>query len=239
MTSKNNNQTNNNETTFVSIRNWREDERPRERLVKHGSSVLSDSELLTILIGNGTRNFSAYDAARALLDKYKSLDRLVNADLSEFRSIPGIGFAKSIILSAAFELSKRIQSEPFDLKSIRSAEDIAQHYIPKLRPLKKEIFLVLLLNSSNKIIREEIVSEGILTSSLVHPREVFRCAITENAASVILLHNHPSGNPEPSKEDIIVTQNLKKAGDIIGIKVEDHIIIAGDSYFSMLSRGIL
>ena len=224
---------------FLAIRNWREDERPRERLDKHGAKTLSDAELLAILIGNGTHKFSALDAARELLEKYKTLSRLANANISELMSVRGIGFAKSITLMAAFELSKRIQSEPFILNTIHSSEEIAQYYIPKLRHLKKEIFIALLMNIKNQLIREEQISVGTLTSTLVHPREVFRTAITENAASIILMHNHPSGSPEPSPQDIQVTKNLIEAGKIIDIKVTDHIIIAGEKYSSLLSLGMI
>lgn len=226
--------------TFKAIREWREDERPREKLMKHGASALSDAEILAIIIQSGTRSFSALDAAKALLERHGTITKLASCDYSEFKHVKGLGTAKSILLAAAIELSRRIMSDPFENELIiRSPEDVAQRYIPKLRGSRTEVFRTLLLNSSNQVFREVIVSEGILNSSLVHPREVFRLAITESAAAIILLHNHPSGNPEPSKEDLAITKKLVEAGKLIEIKVIDHIIIAGENFTSLSARGLM
>jgi DNA repair protein RadC len=225
---------------YLTIRDWREDERPRERLVNHGPAALSDSELLAILISSGTKGFSALDAARELLKRHDSLGKLSTCDLSEFRQVHGLGNARAIGLAAAFEIGKRIAAEPHrERRAIRSPEDIAGMYIPRLRGLRNEVFYVLLLNASNQIFREVQVSEGSLNSSIVHPREVFRLAITESAASVILMHNHPSGNPRPSQEDINVTRQVIEAGKVIDIKVFDHIIIAGTEYTSLARLGLI
>lgn len=227
-------------TTYKAIRDWREDERPRERLMKHGAHSLSDAELLAILISSGAKGFSALDAARSLLEKHGSLTRLSACDTSEFRQVRGLGSARSITLAAAFEIAKRVQAEPFaDKKVIRSPEEIAGYYIPRLIGKRKEEFRILLMNSANQIFRETIVSEGSLNTSIVHPREVFRTAITESAMSIVLMHNHPSGNCQPSNEDIKVTKQLAEAGKIIGIKIMDHIIIAGDSFSSFVKLGLL
>ncbi len=227
------------ETAYKSIRDWREDERPRERLMLHGASSLSDAELLAILIGHGTRRFSALDAAKALIDRFESLNGLLSADFSALKSIKGIGDAKAVTLVAAFELSRRIQAEPFNLKKpVKTPEDAARYFIPKFRGITHELFYTLLLNSSNQVFREILVSKGSLNASVVHPREVFRTAITESAASVILMHNHPSGNTEPSGEDLKITKILKEAGEILGIKVLDHIIIAGSGFTSFVQRGL-
>jgi DNA repair protein RadC len=228
------------ENKFKSIRYWKEDERPRERLVLHGASSLSDSELLAILINTGSKGFSALDAARELLHKYPSITQLASCDLSELKKTKGVGPAKAVKLAAAFELSKRIKAEPFSSKKIfRTPDDVANYYIPGFQGERVETFLTLLLNSTNQVFREVEVAKGTLNSSIVHPREVFRVAITESAAAIILIHNHPSGNSEPSKEDLLITKQLVEAGKIIDIKVLDHIIIAGDSFTSFAQKGII
>lgn len=228
------------EKTYVPIRDWRDDEKPRERMMLHGPEVLSDSELIAIILGSGTIGRSAIDIGRDLLAKYSSLNELAKCDFSEFKNISGIGNAKAVTLSAAFELSRRIEIAPFSGKKVfRSPEDIADYYIPRLRDLRIEVFKILLLNSSNQIFRDLTITEGILNMSVVHPREVFRTAISESAASIILMHNHPSGNPEPSKEDLKITEQIVAAGKIIGIKVLDHLIIAGDKFTSFVSLGII
>jgi DNA repair protein RadC len=231
---------NNTENTYKSIRYWKEDERPRERLILHGSESLSDSELLAILINTGTKGFSALDAARELLAQYSSITNLVSCDLSELKKIKGVGPAKAVKLAAAFELVKRIKSEPFlKNKILRTPDDVANYYIPRFQGERVETFLTLLLNSTNQVFREVAITKGSLNSSIVHPREVFRVAITESAAGIILIHNHPSGNSEPSKEDLLITNQLAEAGKIIDIKVLDHIIIAGDSFTSFAQKGLI
>lgn len=226
--------------SYKAIRDWREDERPRERLMMHGAHSLSDAELLAILISSGAQGFSALDAARMLLDKHENLTNLSACDPSEFKQVRGLGAARSVTLAAAFEIAKRVQAEPFTGKRvIRSPEDIAGYYIPRLLGSRKEEFRVLLMNSANQIFREVVVTEGTLNASIVHPREVFRLAITESAMAVVLMHNHPSGNCMPSNEDIMVTRQLVEAGKIIDIKVVDHIIIAGNSFTSLAQKGMM
>lgn len=225
---------------FKAIRDWREDEKPRERLMKHGASTLSDAELLAILIAIGTRGRSALDLSKELLEKNENLTKLASCELGQIQSIQGIGMVKAVTLAAAFEIGKRIETEPFNFKSkINSPEVLSRFYIPRFRGSKKETFMALLLNSSNQIIKEQIISIGTLNASIVHPREVFRQAIIEAAASIILVHNHPSGNPTPSNEDISVTKTLIEVGNIIDIKVLDHLIIAGETYTSFVKRGLL
>jgi DNA repair protein RadC len=225
---------------FLAISDWREEDRPRERLMKYGSASLTDTELLAIIFGSGTVGKSAVDIARHLLAEFGNISNLAKCDYSEFKKIEGIGDAKAVTLAAAFEISRRIEIPPFFGKKIfRSPEDIANYYIPRFRDNRVETFKILLLNTANQIFREVTVSEGLLNLSVVHPREVFRIAITESAAALILMHNHPSGNKEPSKEDIQTTKQLVKAADIIGIKILDHIIIAGDGFTSLTSLGII
>lgn len=225
---------------FLSIKEWRKDERPRERFARLGGAALSDAELLAINIKTGTKDRTALDIGKDLLRLYGSISGIASRDVSELRKIHGLGEVKSITLLAALELAKRVESEPFSAKKIiRSPEDVAKIYIPKLRGERKEYFYALLLNSANQVFRDVVVSEGSLNASLAHPREFFRLAVTESAASVIALHNHPSGNTEPSKEDISITKQLSEAGKILGIPLHDHIIIAGETYTSLADRNLM
>jgi DNA repair protein RadC len=224
------------------IKDWPEDERPREKMVKHGPAQLSDAELLAILIGSGSGTVTAVDLAKTLLMQAGSLRDLASLDVPDLlqKKIRGLGQARAVVLVAAFEIARRVRSSVVaDSSAIRGPEDVAARYVPRLQSKKQELFMVLVLNSANKITREVVVTQGLLNSSLAHPREVFRPAILENAASVILLHNHPSGNPEPSGEDLAMTRQLVEAGKLIGITVHDHIIIAGDEHTSFAERGLL
>lgn len=223
-----------------TIKSLKEDDRPREKLILKGSHALSDSELLAILIRNGLKGYSAIDIARDMLIQYDGLSNLISYDFSEFKKFKGMGTVKAVTLAAAFEITRRVNLNiTKTLKQINSPKDIAKYFIPRFIGIKTEIFIVLLLNSSNHIFREVEISKGILNSSLVHPREVFKIAISESAASIILLHNHPSGNPEPSKQDIQITKQLYDAGKIINIPVLDHIIIAGNKYNSFKEMGLI
>jgi len=225
------------------ILDWPEDDRPREKLINQGSGALTDAELLAILIRAGTRNATAVDIGKRLLRKFGSLHRLSHRTVQELLSekIPGLQKAKILSLAAAFEIGKRIAAKLNEEKrlQIHSPEIVAQRYIPLMRDLKQEVFKALLLDSANHLLRDVDVTTGTLNSSLVHPREVFREAIAEPAAAIILLHNHPSGNPDPSAEDMQVTKQLVDAGKIIGIPIHDHIIIAGGTYTSFAERGLL
>ena len=222
------------------ISRWPEKERPRERLLQQGAQHLSEAELLGILIGKGTTRKTAIDLARELLDRYESLENLFSRSPSELMKIKGIGSAKAATLSAAFQLVRRIQSKTSkDQPSFKRAKDVANLYLPLMKDLRKEVFRVLLLSRSNRLIKEVTISEGTLDASIVHPRDVFREALLESAAGVILLHNHPSGNPNPSEEDIRITKQLVEAGRVMGIKVYDHIILAGEDYRSLADEGLI
>ena len=222
------------------IPRWPKNERPRERLLQDGAQHLTETELLGILLGKGTRKKTAVDLARELLDRYESLHKLFSRSPSELTTVKGIGSAKAAILSAAFELVRRIQSrKDVDRPLFKRSSDVADHYLPLVRDLRKEVFKVLLLNRANRFIREVFVSEGTLDASIVHPRDVFKEALLEPAAGIILIHNHPSGNPSPSDEDLRITKQLVDAGRLLGIKVYDHIILAGDSYRSLADEGLL
>jgi DNA repair protein RadC len=222
------------------ISRWPEKERPRERLLQQGAQHLTEAELLGILIGKGTRRKTAIDLARELLDRYESLENLFSRSPSELMKIKGIGSAKAATLSAAFQLVRRIQSKTSKSQpSFKRAKDVANLYLPLMKDLRKEVFRVLLLSRSNRLIKEVTISEGTLDASIVHPRDVFREALLESAAGVILLHNHPSGNPNPSEEDLRITKQLVEAGRVMGIKVYDHIILAGEDYRSLADDGLI
>lgn len=215
-------------------------DRPRERLLRYGARALSTQELLALLINTGTSTLSVAEVAEAVLRRFPSLTDLAGRDVAELRAIHGMGTAKASTLCAAFELAHRIQAEPMqDQVVVTSPEVLARHLGPQLRHLRTETFHVVLLNSANRIIRNVRVSDGSLNAVLIHPREVFRIAIAETAAAVILVHNHPSGNAEPSREDVAITRQLVDAGRIVDIRVLDHIIIAGDAYTSFAERHLL
>jgi len=225
------------------ITEWPEDDRPREKMMKLGANKLSYSELLAILVRTGAGGISAVDIARQLLKKSGGLTALSSMDYKDILNldIKGIGEAKAIIIAAAMQLSKCIESEdnrPED-KSVRSSEDIARIVGPKLRDLKTEKFMVVLLSSDNKIIKEKIVTEGTINASVITPREVFHEALVSLAAAIILVHNHPSGNNKASQEDHKITEKMVAAGENMDIPVLDHIIIAGHKHTSFADKGML
>jgi DNA repair protein RadC len=227
-------------TAHFRIKDWPSEERPREKLIRRGPEALSDAELLAILVRSGTGGASAIDIAREILVEEGSLRRLAQKGAPELMCIKGIGQAKAVELLAAFELGRRVETHRDEEKVvIRSPEDVAGIMIPKLRHATQEVFLVLMLDSKNAMRSEVEVTKGTLNASLVHPREIFRAAIRHLAASIIVVHNHPSGNPEPSREDIEVTKQLRDAGRLVGIPLHDHVIVAGDRYTSMAERGVL
>jgi DNA repair protein RadC len=222
------------------IKRWPRKERPRERLLQHGPQNLSDTELLGILLGKGTKNKTAIDLARQLLGRFETVQRLSSGSPSELMKVKGIGSAKAAILSAAFELVRRIQSKgDAERPTFKRSSDVADYYLPLFRDLRKEVFKALLLNRANRLIKEVMVSEGTLDASLVHPRDVFREALLEPTAGIILMHNHPSGNPSPSEEDLRLTKQLVEAGRLLGLKVHDHIILAGETYRSLADDGLI
>ncbi len=215
----------------VPINQWAEADRPREKLIKRGPAALSDAELIALIFGSGTRtktgSLSAVQLGQALLRAYRSLYATSKRELKELMRVTGIGPAKAVQLVAAFEIGRRVESQRGgERMQVASPEDVAAVYGPLMRDLKKEIFKVVLLNTANVIIGDYTVSEGGLAASIVEPRAVFQQAILENAAAIICLHNHPSGNPEPSREDIRITRQLVEAGQLMGVPVHDHLISA-------------
>lgn len=219
------------------------DSRPREKLLEKGPQALSDAELIAILLRTGSKELNVIDLATLLIKEKDGLANLAAASVESILKIAkgkGIGKDKAATLLAAFEISRRIKASD-RLKtsySITSPELISK-FIAQTRDLMKEAFFVVCLNSANKVIKTEKISEGSLDASIVHPREVFKVAIESSAKSIILVHNHPSGSLQPSNEDINVTRKLIEAGKILEIKVLDHIIIAGESYFSFFEMGVV
>ena len=227
-----------------AINKWPIAERPREKLFMSGPDRLSDCELLAILLQTGFKyngnSISAIDHANKILIEYQELKGLINILPSELLNLRGIGKAKAAKLVAAFELGRRAAAlKNGNCTSFRCSEEVASYYIPILKDLKKEQFRVLLLDTKNKIIKDELISQGSLTTSPIHPREVINPAIRSSAASVIFLHNHPSGDPEPSMDDIEVTRRLCKAFGIVGINVLDHIIVGCEGYFSFKQKQMI
>jgi DNA repair protein RadC len=222
------------------IKDWPVDERPREKLLKRGVQALSDAELLAIILRTGTGQSTALDLARRIVADHGTLRRLASRSPQELMRTRGVGKAKAVELIAAFELGRRMQGDPEERRIIlRSPEDVARLMIPRLRDQTRELFYVLVLDSQNGLVQEVELTAGTLNASLVHPREVFKAAIDHRAASIIVVHNHPSGNTEPSKEDIQITRQLAEAGKIVDIPVHDHVIVAGSGHVSLAERGYL
>ncbi|SHJ82091.1 RadC family protein [Paramaledivibacter caminithermalis] len=225
----------------LTIKRMPESERPREKLIRYGADTLSNSELLAILIRTGTKEHSALELANILLSHEDNGIRfLANSTIEELSKIKGIGKTKACQIIAAVELGNRLSRSLLEVKKrIKTPRDVTDMFINDMRFLEKEYFKVIFLNTKNEIITYETISIGSLNASIVHPREVFNRAIKKSSASIILLHNHPSGNPEPSKEDINITKRLIKAGEIVGIEVLDHIIIGDGNYFSLKENSLI
>ena len=229
-------------TSFMKkgISSWPEQERPREILLSQGAQGLSDAQLLAIVLRVGRQDSSAVEVAMDLLTQLKGLRGLANRGLEELCAIRGIGPAKAAQILAAVELGKRTLATPLtEGTRIQGSQHIFQHYYPLLRDLRHEVFKAVLLDAKHSIIRDFIVSQGSLTVSIVHPREVFNVAVRESAAAIIFIHNHPSGDPRPSEEDHALTQRLITAGEILGIRVLDHIVIGDGRYVSFADEGLL
>ncbi|THJ24725.1 MAG: JAB domain-containing protein [Nitrospira sp. CG24E] len=222
------------------ITQWPETERPRERLLTHGPPTLSNAQLLAILLRVGRQGSSAVQVAMDILDRFGGVGGLAQCGIEELCAVPGVGEAKAAQLKAALELGKRALASPLTKGTkITSSRDLFFHYHPTLRDLRHEIFKVVLLDAKHAIMRDATVSEGSLTLSIVHPREVFTLAVRESAAAVIFLHNHPSGDPTPSQEDRVLTARLVSAGEVLGIRVLDHLVVGDGRYISFADQGWL
>jgi DNA repair protein RadC len=228
------------EKNALMIRDFPEDERPRERFMRNGPQSLSNHELIAILLRTGTKEESVLQLSNRLLTQFEGLRMLKSATLEEITEIKGIGQAKAIQILAAVELGRRVSNLAFDERYvIRSPEDGAKYMMNDMRFLSQEHFVCLYLNTKNQVIHKQTIFIGSLNASIVHPREVYREALKRSAASLIALHNHPSGSPEPSREDIEVTKRLAECGKIIGVDLLDHLIIGENKFVSLKEKGYL
>ena len=215
-------------------------ERPRERLYWNGPEALADAELLALQLGSGTRGRSAADLAREMLATYGSLAGVAAREAVELARVPGVGPAKAARLAAAFELGRRLRARTPGVRVVLSAPaDVYAAFGPLMEDLPREVFRVALLDAQNGLLRDRVISQGTLSASLVHPREVFKPAILESAASVILLHNHPSGDPTPSREDIRLTRQLVECARLLDLRIHDHVVIGRGRFVSLAERGII
>lgn len=226
---------------YLSIKNWAEDDRPREKVLHKGIASLSDAELLAILISSGTKERSAIDLAKDVLAlAHNSLHELGRLNITELQQTKGIGEARAITIAAALELGRRRQQpDDFQRSKISSSKDAADIILPLLRDLNHEVFLVLYLNQSAKLIKHEIISSGGMTATVADVRLILKSALLYQANQIIVAHNHPSGNLQPSSTDKDLTRKLKDAAALMDIKLLDHIIIAGNNYFSFGDDGLL
>ena len=222
----------------LGIREWPAEDRPRERLYHKGAEALADAELLAIQLGTGVPGMSAMDVAREMLALHGSLSALASLSVAELAGLRGVGRVRAVRLSAAFEITRRLRSRNGSSRVVLSSpEQVYARYGPLMEGLKKEVFRIALLDAQNGLLRDAVISEGTLSASLVHPREVFKPAIVESAASIILLHNHPSGDPTPSREDIRLTRQLVDCSKMLDLRIHDHVIIGRERFVSLAQRG--
>ena len=224
------------------IKDWPVADRPREKLLQFGPAALGDTELLALILrtGHSSPRTSALDLARQLLGRFGSLRSLAGATSAELCAISGIGPAKAAELQAFAELARRLAATPLRPgEPFTTSGEVFAHFHERLRDYRKEVFLTLLLDSKNRLLREVQVSEGSLNASIVHPREVFAPVVRESAAAVLLVHNHPSGDPTPSREDLELTGRLREAGELMGVRVLDHFIVTRDQAASMAEMGLI
>jgi DNA repair protein RadC len=227
-------------TNSLMIRDFPQDERPRERFIQNGPESLSNHELIAILLRTGTKDESVLQLSNRLLTNFEGLRLLKAATLEELTEIKGIGQAKAIQILAAVEIGRRIANLNYtDRYVIRSPEDGANYVMNDMRFLTQEHFVCLYLNTKNQVLHKQTIFIGSLNASIVHPREVYREALKRSAASIIAIHNHPSGSPDPSREDIDVTKRLVECGKIIGIELLDHLIIGENKFVSLKEKGYL
>jgi DNA repair protein RadC len=219
----------------IKILDMQKEERPRERLLKNGASALSDSELLAIILRTGSKKENVINLSQRILGEY-NIKQLSQINITQLMKVHGIKESKAAQISACFEIARRLESFNGDEKpKISSPEDVYRRLFPRMR--EKELFIELCLDTKNQILKEEVISMGSLNANVVHPREVFKLALTESAAHIIVAHNHPSGDPTPSREDIEITKKLVETGNIMGITVLDHVIIGDGRHFSLKEAG--
>ena len=229
------------EQQHISIKHWAEDDRPREKLITKGKQALSDAELIAILIASGSKNESAVQLSQRILATHKNnLHELAKLSINDLKKFKGIGEAKAITIIAALELGRRrkdVDAPVLDV--VKSSKDAYMHITPKLSDLPHEEFWALLLNRSNKIIKTEFIGRGGVSGTVADVRIILKSAIENLASSIVLAHNHPSGNLQASKEDINLTQKVKQAAALFDVQVIDHIIVGDANYFSFADEGLL
>lgn len=221
----------------MKIKEMPKQNRPRERFLKHGAESLSNAELFAIFLRTGTINENVIDISNRLIAEY-GLDKLFECSLKELQKIKGIGPSKAMQVLTIAEIQKRINQSKKLITKITCAEDVFNYFHEKLKDKKEEHFYILMLNTQNIIIGEQLISKGILDASIIHPREVFKPAIKNSCSKIILIHNHPSGDPTPSGEDLEITKKLKKIGEEIEIKVIDSVIVGDKRFWSWVERVI-
>ncbi|MFW6157511.1 MAG: RadC family protein [Balneolaceae bacterium] len=223
-----------------TVKEMNPDEQPREKLMNYGGESLSEAELLAILLRTGTRKMNVIQMAQALLDHFDGLRTLARKNWQAMKVIPGMGEVKALTLEAVFELSRRIQVASLGEQiQITSPQDAVAYFGPKLRDLTREVFLVAFLNNAKIVTGYRKVSSGGSTATIVDPAEVMRQSILNEANSILLLHNHPSGQAKESRADIQLTKRIAESGKLLGIPVDDHLIIAGDGYTSFKAKGLI
>lgn len=230
-----------NTKSYSPIREWAEDDRPREKLLLKGRQSLSDAELIAILLGSGSKNESAVDLSKRILrDCHDNLIELSRRSVKDLIRFKGVGEAKAINIIAALELGKRRRgAEALEKKKITSSKDVFEFFASLIGDTNYETFYILLLNRANKIIRPVQISEGGMSGTVADPKKIFKIALENNATSIILCHNHPSGNIKPSDADIRLTKKLKNAGEMLDVPVLDHLILGEEKYFSFADEGEL
>lgn len=222
--------------TEIRMKDLPSTERPRERLLKYGAESLSDAELLAVILGSGTKGMNIVTVCRHVF-RNMSLKRLSRSTAAELIKIPGVGQSKACQIISVFELSRRLETFSEEPKrKIKEPEDIYKYIYPKIREEKQEKFMILCLDTKNQIISDITIFVGGLDFSIVQPREIFKSALLESAASIILIHNHPSGDPTPSREDIIITNRIMESGKLLGVHVWDHLIIGDGCYISLKEK---
>jgi DNA repair protein RadC len=216
-------------------------ERPRERLIEHGADRLSAEELLAVVISRGTSGTPVREIAQRLINEFGSISAIGNATIEQLKRVPGIGPAKACQLLAAFELARRNQAEQADSTraDLSSPDAVARVVRPMVVERQKECFFALLLDSRNRLIRTDRVSVGGLDATMAHPREVFDAAVRDHAAALVVVHNHPSGDPTPSDDDVRLTRRLAEAGKVLGIRLQDHVIITQDRHYSFRGHALI
>lgn len=223
----------------ISVKDYPQDEQPREKLMRYGAQALSDAELLAIVMRTGSKQLNVIDTSRALLTYYGGLGLLFRKNWESLRVIPGIANVKAITLEAVFELCRRIQTADFNENTIfNTPKQVADYFIPRMRDLATEQCVVVMLNTAKRLIRYKKISMGNKSTTIVDPSEVYKTALQNDAHSIVVLHNHPSGNPEPSHADVTVTNRLIAAGKMINIPLNDHLIIVNNTFVSIREEGL-